>query len=68
MNRNQLVLIVCLGALIVSPTLVLVAMQMPLWLPPKQAVLNSIPYADFDAAWDDLNPASWSLEPDMRGI
>jgi hypothetical protein len=43
MNRKQFVLIVSLGALVVSPVLALVAMQMPLWLPPKQAVLFSIP-------------------------
>jgi hypothetical protein len=66
MNRKQVLPIVCLAALIVSPKLALVAMQMPLWFSPKQAVLDSIPYADFDPGWDDLVPATWSLDP--RGI
>ena len=68
MNRKQVALVVSWGALIVSPTLALVAMQMPLWLSPKHAALTSIPYADFDPAWNDLGPSYWSLPLDMRGI
>ena len=62
MNRKQFVVIVCLGALIVSPTLALLAMQMPLWLPPKPTVLNSIPYVDFDPAWDNLGTSLYPSE------
>ena len=61
MNYRQLARTTSLAALIVSPTIVLLAMQMPLWLPPKPAALKRIAYADFGPPWSYRGPASWDM-------
>ena len=61
MNYRQLARTTSLAALIVSPTIVLLAMQVPLWLPPKPAALKRIAYADFGPPWSYRGPASWDM-------
>jgi hypothetical protein len=61
MDYRQLARTIALAALIVSPTIVLLAMQMPLWLAPKQAALKRIAYANFGPPWSYRGPASWAV-------
>lgn len=56
--NDELARTASLAALIVSPTMVLLAMQMPFWLPPKQAALTRVVYvhADFGPPCDRRKP------------
>jgi hypothetical protein len=51
-----------LAALIVSPTMMLLAMQMPFWLPPpRQPALQRVVYADFGLPCGYRGPAAWDV-------
>ena len=61
MNYRQFAQTFSLIALIVSPMIVLLTMQMPLWLPPGPVALERVVHADVVAIpWTDRDPASLS--------
>lgn len=70
MNYKQAARTGVLAALIVSPTIVLLAMQMPFWLPEKRAALTQLIFAGFDPFPDFQGPAfgSMAVEGDILGI
>ena len=68
MDCRQIGRTIALAALIVSPTIVLLAMQMPLWLAPKQAALKRIAYANFGPPWIDRGPASWAVPVEANAV
>ena len=51
-----------LAALIVAPTMMLLAMQMPFWLPPpRHPALQRVVYADFGLPCGYRGPAAWDV-------
>jgi hypothetical protein len=58
MDYKQVARTISLAALIVSPMIALLAMQLPLWLPPGPVALERVVRADFGAPWIDRDPAS----------
>ena len=70
MNCKQVARTGLLAALIVSPTMALLAMQMPFWFPEWKAELTRLISADFDLSRDYQGPAFWpvTVEVDTFGI
>jgi hypothetical protein len=58
MDYKQLARTISLAALIVSPMIALLAMQLPLWLSPTPVALERVVRAEFTAPWIDRDPAS----------
>ena len=70
MNCKQAVRTGLLAALIVSPTVALLAMQLPFWLPERRAALTPVIPAGFDLLRDFQGPVFWPVtaEGDVIGI
>ena len=58
MDYKQLARTISLAALIVSPMIALLAMQLPLWLSPRPVALERVVRADFGTPWIGGDPAS----------
>jgi hypothetical protein len=68
MSFKRLARTTALTALIVSPTIVLLAMQMPLWLPPKPVALTRVARVDFVPPSIDRDPASLDVTVGLEAL